>query len=93
MKRIQIGTCLFEGYEIPTRNSIILLIKARNGFLGCGYFSRETAEKTGDAAVIVTGVKTFDEMLEAKVKAVSQAAAALGVTAEMNGKEALLKLS
>ena len=93
MKRIQIGENLFEGYEIPTPNSVILLIKAERGFLGCGYFSRETADKVGDAAVIVTGVKTFEAMLGAKVKAVSAAAAALGVTTEMNGKEALLKLA
>ena len=63
-----------------------------NANLGCGYFSLETAEKVGDAAVIVTGVKNFEEMLAAKVKAVSQAAAALGVTLEMNGRQALLKL-
>ena len=36
MKRIQIGEALFEGYEIPTPNSVIQLIRAKRGFLGCG---------------------------------------------------------
>jgi len=37
-------------------------------------------------------VKNFEEMLAAKVKGFSPAAAARGVTMEMNGREALLKL-
>ena len=92
MERINIEGNILEGYAIPTANTSILLIKAPHGFLGCGYFSLAAAEKVGDAAVIVSGVKNFDEMLAAKVKAVSPAAAARGVTLEMNGREALLKL-
>jgi len=92
MERIRIGENVFEGCAVPTANSVILLIKAEHGFLGCGYFSTATAEKVGDAAVIVSGVKTFDDMLNAEVKAFSPAAAARGVTSGMTGKEALLKL-
>ena len=82
----------FDGYAIPSGNTFILVIKGKNGFLGCGYISLETAEKVGDAVAIVSGVKNFEEMLTAKVKAVSAAAAALGITAGMTGREALLKL-
>ena len=92
MQEIDLEGHLLEGYAIPTANTGILLIKAKRGFLGCGYFSLATADKVGDAAVIVSGVKNFDDMLAAKVKAVSAAAAALGVTADMTGREALLKL-
>jgi uncharacterized protein YunC (DUF1805 family) len=42
---------------------------------------------------IVSGVKNYDDMLKAEVKAVSAAAAALGVAAGMSGKEALAKLA
>ena len=38
------------------------------------------------------GGKITEDMLAAKVKAMSSAAAALGVTAEMTGREALLKM-
>ena len=92
MEQINLEGHILEGYAIPTANTSILLIKAPHGFLGCGYFSPATAEKVGDAAVIVSGVKDFEDMLAAKVKAVSPAAAARGVTLEMTGKEALLKL-
>ena len=92
MEQINLEGNILEGYAIPTGNTALLLIKAEHGFLGCGYISLETAEKVGDAAVIVSGVKNFDDMLAAKVKAVSSAASARGVTAEMTGKEALLKL-
>ena len=92
METVNLEGNLLEGYTIPTENTVILLVKAPHGFLGCGYFSLETAEKVGDAAVIVSGVRNVEEMLAAKVKAVSSVAAARGVTAEMNGREALLKL-
>jgi len=92
MEEINLEGNILEGYAIQTENTSILLIEAPHGFLGCGYFSLATAEKVGDAAVIVSGVKDFEEMLAAKVKAVSPAAAARGVTAEMTGREALLKL-
>ena len=92
MQEINLEGHLLKGYAITTANTAILLIQAKRGFLGCGYFSLATADKVGDAAVIVSGVKNFDDMLAAKVKAVSAAAAALGVTADMTGREALLKL-
>ena len=92
MGTIEINGHYLEGYATPTTNSVILIVKAPLGFLGCGYFSLGTAEKVGDAAVIVSGVKKFEDMLNAKVKGFSPAAAALGITTEMNGREALLKL-
>lgn len=81
-----------EGHLIPTCNTKILLIKAPRGFLGCGYFSVETADKVGDAVAIVTGVGSFDDMLAAPVKKCSAAAAELGVACGMTGRDALKKL-
>ena len=82
----------FDGYAIPSGNTFILVIKGKNGFLGCGYISLETAEKVGDAVVIVSGVKNFDDMLNAQVKGVSSAAAKLGAVPGMSGRDALLKM-
>ena len=82
----------FDGYAIPSGNTFILVIKAGNGFLGCGYISLETAEKVGDAVAIVCGVKNFDDMLNAQVKNVSSAAAKFGVEPGMSGRDALLKM-
>ena len=88
----------FEGREftacsIPTNNTFILIIGAENGFLGCGYLNVEVANKVGDICAIVTGVKTPDDMLSAKVIAASDAAKELGIKEGMTGKEALLIMS
>lgn len=83
----------FTAYSIPTNNTFVLIIGAENGFLGCGYLNVEVANKVGDICAIVTGVKTPDDMLNAKVIAVSEAAVKLGVTIGITGKEALLLMS
>ena len=90
---LNLDGALFDGYAIPSGNTFILVIRAKNGFLGCGYISLETAEKVGDAVAIVTGVKNFDDMLNARVKSVSSAAAGLGVAPGMSGRDALLKMN
>ena len=73
--------------------SPLLVIKAPKGVLGCGYLNVETFNQTGEAGVIITGVRTHDDMMKAKVVAVSNAAKAMGITPGMTGAEALEKLS
>ncbi len=90
METIQIESSLFEGYSIALPKSTLLLIRGRRGVLGCGYFRVETADRTGDALAVVTGVKSCEEMLAAEVRQVSAAAAALGVRPGISGREALL---
>ncbi len=92
MTGIQLDGHVLEGHLIATNHTKVLLIKAPRGFLGCGYFSVETADKVGDAAAIVTGVGSFDDMLAAKVAKCSAAARELGVECGMTGREALKKL-
>ena len=93
MDTITIENKTFQAYRIPVQNSAILVIVGSKGLLGCGYISLETAEKLGHALAIVKGVSTYDDMLSAKVVAVSSAASALGITIGMSGKETLLKLA
>jgi uncharacterized protein YunC (DUF1805 family) len=83
----------FQTFAIPTSNTHILLIKARLGMLACGYIKIEIANKVGDVCAIVTGVKTNEDMLSAKVVAVSEEAAKLGIKTDMLGEEALLLMS
>ncbi|MDM0029115.1 YunC family protein [Variovorax saccharolyticus] len=70
----------------------LLIIKAPKGFLGCGYISVETCNKTGEACAIVTGVNSFDDMKSAKVVATSAKAQELGVLIGDSGEQALEKL-
>jgi len=55
----------------------------------CGYLNMNTANKMGDIAGKVTGVKTFDDMLNADVVEVSENAKLIGLTQGMNGKDFL----
>jgi uncharacterized protein YunC (DUF1805 family) len=73
--------------------SPLLVIKAPKGVLGCGYLNVETFNQTGEAGVIITGVRTHDDMMKAKVVAASKAALAMGVVPGMTGAEALQKLA
>ena len=92
MDTVTINGQSLDAVAFPTEHSVVLMIRGKKGLLGCGYLSVATADKTGDALAVVTGVKNYDDMLKADVKAVSAAAAALGVAAGMTGKEALEKL-
>ena len=79
--------------RMQMKNAALLVIRAKKGFVMCGYLNMSIAEKLGDAACIVTGVDTFDDVLIAKVVKVSQKAIELGVMEGMTGKEALDVLS
>ncbi len=78
----------FEKYHIALK-SPLLIIKGSKGALGCGYLNVEAFNRGGEAGAIVRGVQTHDDMLKAKVVAVSEAARALGVEVGMSGEEAL----
>jgi uncharacterized protein YunC (DUF1805 family) len=80
----------FEKHFIQLK-SPLLLIKGAKGILACGYLNIETFNKTGEAAAIVTGVKTHEDMVKAKVIAVSNAARDLGIEIGMPGEDALQK--
>lgn len=67
----------------------LLIMKAPNGFLACGYINPATCDATGEACAIVRGVNNYDEMLGAQIVAVSKAAAALGVEVGQSGESAL----
>ncbi|MCL6583121.1 MAG: DUF1805 domain-containing protein [bacterium] len=81
-----------KGAKIPTGNTVILIIEAPIGFLGCGYFDLEIADRVKDVAAVVTGVKTFDDLLNKPVQKVSQAAKERGISVGCSGLEALRKM-
>ena len=92
-KKIPVDGKAAEGVSISTGNVNILLIKTNNGLLGCGYFDINVANKFDDAMAIVTGVKTFDDMLKAKVVKASKKAKEMGVKEGMLGDVALAIMS
>jgi len=70
-------------------NMPLVIIKAKKGYVACSYISKETAEKVGDVAVFVSGVKSIDDMMNAKVKDVTSWAEDLGIRAGMSVRKAL----
>ena len=67
----------------------LLLIVGRTGFVMCGFLNIDVAEKVNVTAAMVSGVKTFDDVLAAEIKAVTSKAQMEGVKVGMKGKDAV----
>jgi len=84
-------SCLGLRTDLPD-SPPLLLVTAEKGFVMCGFLNVESAEKLGVAAAVVSGVKTFDDVLNGQVKAVTSKAKSLGVDVGMKGADALKHL-
>lgn len=80
------------GTEIPLPKAPLVLVRGSKGFVMCGYLNVSAAEKLGEAAAVVRGVATVDDLLKGKVSAVTRAAAKKGVRVGMSGRDALARL-
>ncbi|MDI6756465.1 MAG: DUF1805 domain-containing protein [Endomicrobiia bacterium] len=80
------------GIEIALNNAAFIIITAPKGYVACGYWNMAAAEKFGDAACIVRGVKNLDDALAAKIIATTPAARRLGIKTSMVCRKALEKL-
>jgi uncharacterized protein YunC (DUF1805 family) len=83
----------YETHVIELQKANLILLKAKNGYVMCGLLNIQKAEEIGQAACMVSGVKTADDALKAQVKACTTAAKKLGVKEGMSGLEALRLLS
>jgi uncharacterized protein YunC (DUF1805 family) len=55
----------------------------------CGFLNIEAAERTGASAAMVSGVRAFEDVMNASVKGVTTKAKSLGVQEGMKGADAL----
>lgn len=81
-------SCLGLRTDLPDSPPLLLII-AEKGFVMCGFLNVEAAEKLGVAAAVISGVKTFEDVLNGQVKAVTSKAKNLGVEVGMKGADAL----
>ena len=88
--RLERGSAI--GLRIFLGKAPLILIKADKGYLMCGYLNIASAEKLGDAAAVVKGVSTFNDMLNGTVVELTSAAEALGIKMGMKGREALERM-
>jgi uncharacterized protein YunC (DUF1805 family) len=77
------------GYCIDLGKAPLLIIQAKKGYVMCGYLNMNAANKLGDIAGKVTGVRTFDDMLNTAVVEISENAKLAGLKEGMNTKDFL----
>lgn len=70
-------------------NLPLIVVKAKKGYVACAYIDKETAEKIGDVAAFVSGVKNIDDFMKAKVRETTTWAEDLGIREGMSVKKAL----
>jgi uncharacterized protein YunC (DUF1805 family) len=92
VEQIRLSNGIALGVKVDLPKAPLVMIRAAKGFAMCGYLNMESVNKTGEVAVRVTGVKSFDDVLNAKVANVSDEARKLGVTDAMTAREALEKM-
>ena len=81
------------GLSFPLGAKSLVLVKARRGFIMCGYLNLKVAEKFSDAACLVKGVSDISGLLSAPVAGLTKTAKALGVRKGMPAREAIKFLS
>jgi len=93
-KDITVNETVFKAVQIDLseRGKLLMIIGAK-GYVMCGYLNINTAQKLGDAACMVTGVKTIDDVLNANIVALTAEAQKLGIEMGMPVKDVLKKLS
>lgn len=84
-------TCVGVRVELPDSPPLVMIV-AEKGFVMCGFLNVEAAERLAVTAAVVTGVKTFDDILNGQVKAVTSKARSLGIDVGMKGADALKRL-
>jgi len=87
IKNFPINTVL-----IPTAQANLIIASARCGFIMCGYLNIAIAEKLGDAACIVSGVSTIEELLAKPVVKLTKQAEEIGICLGDTGQQALEKM-
>lgn len=79
----------YTGLRFNLGNVPLLIIKAKKGYVACSYIDKDAAEKLGDIACFVSDVRTFDDVLRAKVKSMTTWADESGIRKGMSVKKAL----
>ena len=93
IEQIRLGNCTALGIKVDLPKAPLVMISAPRGFAMCGYLNMESVNKMGEVAVRATGVKTFDDLLNANVANASDKARELGISEGISVREALEKMA
>jgi len=86
--RLDNKTCIGLKVDLPVSPPLVLIL-GEKGFVMCGFLNIESAEKAGAVAAMASGVKTFEDILNAEIKAATSKAKGLGIVVGMKGREAV----
>lgn len=86
--KIDEKTALGLKVDLPDSPPLVAII-GKKGFVMCGFLNIDAAERLGVTAAMVSGVKTFDDVLAAEVKSVTSKAEMKGIKRGMKGREAV----
>lgn len=85
------------GVEVLLPKTTLIAIAAGGGYIMCGALDVQLLnDKLKDREIIAgraVGVRNFEQLLEAPLESVTDAAAAMGITVGMSGKEAVRLLA
>lgn len=93
LEPVMIDNQLCTGISVTLPQTTVLVITTQYGYLMCGLIDVERLDRLHPerevVAARVTGVRKIQDLLTAKVDALSRAAAARGISLGMTGKEAI----
>jgi len=70
----------FQGLKVELKGlPPLVLIEGDKGFVMCGYLNIDAAESLGATAAVVSGVNSWDDVLNAQIKTATTKAKALGL--------------
>jgi uncharacterized protein YunC (DUF1805 family) len=90
---LRVGEWTAIGVEVLLPKTTLLAVTAGPGYIMCGALDVQLLnERLKDRAIVAgraVGVKTIEQLLDAPLESVTDAAQALGITAGMRGREAI----
>ena len=89
MEEVECDGKKYVAYTKEIGNLPLIVVRAKTGYVACSYIDRDTAEKVGDIAAFVSGVKNIDDFLKAKIRSTTTWAEDLGIREGMSVKKAL----
>jgi uncharacterized protein YunC (DUF1805 family) len=89
VESVEFGEKTYMGLRKDLGNLPLIVVRAKRGYVACSYVSRDTAEKIGDVAAFVSGVREYSEFFNAKIRGATSWAEDLGIREGMSVRKAL----
>lgn len=93
LKKIKIGNNSLIAFSLQLQKKSFVLIRGTKGYIMCGYLDLRIADKFGDTAIKVVGVKSITEALRARAYSLSKKAKSMGLRRNQPIKEILKKIA